>query len=250
MIDVSTRIIPATLAILAPADERVMRMNVSKISLCGAGLLLIAVGGLLYRGEAWGQGRNAKSEKAIDARAEEVQEGFIRDSVKLALEYEEAGLLEKSKQVLEAVVKLKDDLPGVREKIKKLDEQLLTANNVDAEVDASKGWGGPIGQVYKGQKVRFEASGTYRFVTNLTLDTTGFSKTDPINDLAEGVPVGSLIGMVINKDKKTEIFYVGPGVDYSPKDDGVLFLKLNLPSGHKSSGKLKVKISGNIQTPR
>jgi hypothetical protein len=235
-------------------------MTGKKRTLCGVGLLLLfAICGIIACWQplspAWGQTKNGKSkrddktsEKSIDSRAEEVQESFIRDSVKLARDYEEAGLLEKSKQVLETVVKLKEDLPGLREKINSIDEELLSANTVEAEVDASKGWGSPVGQVYKNQTVRFQASGTYRFVTNLNLDPTGFSKRDPITDLAEGVPVGALIGMVLDKDKKTEIFLVSSATDYAPKVDGLLFLKVNLPAGHKSAGKLKVKISGNIQT--
>jgi hypothetical protein len=235
-------------------------MTIKMRILYGVGvLLLLASGGMMVREEpssqAQGQTKNSKSKKddkasvkAIDIRAEEVQESFIRDSVKLARDYEDAGLLEKSKQVLETIVKLKDDLPGLKDKIKTLDEELLSANNAEVEIDASKGWGNPIGQVYKNQTVRFQASGSYRLVTNLNLDATGFSNRDPITDLAEGVPLGALIGMVVDKDKKTEIFLVSSATDYSPKMDGILFLKINLPLGHKSSGKLKVKISGNIET--
>ncbi len=210
---------------------------------------------------AWGQTKTGKpatakggkkkddknTEKSIDVRAEEIQESFVREFVDLAKDYEEAGMLEKSKSVLETLMKLNSDLPGVKEKIKTLDEQLLSANDIELDVDVNNGWGNAIARVSKNQPVRFLVSGSYKFAASYNIDAAGLNKFDPINGLIEGVPVGALAGMIVTQDQKTNIFLIGGGQDVTPKEDGVLFLKINLPQGHKSSGKLKVKISGNIQ---
>ena len=51
-------------------------------------------------------------------------------------------------------------------------------------------------------------------------------------------------------DKSTKIgdpFEIGASKEFTPKEDGVLLLNINLPQGHKSTGKLLVRIAGHIK---
>ena len=49
------------------------------------------------------------------------------------------------------------------------------------------------------------------------------------------------------KDKVGEPFEVGTSKEFTPKEDGILLLNVNLPAGHKSTGKLRVHVSGHIK---
>ena len=47
-------------------------------------------------------------------------------------------------------------------------------------------------------------------------------------------------------DKIGDPFEIGTNKEFTPKEDGVLLLNVNLPPGHKSTGKLRIRISGHI----
>ena len=49
-------------------------------------------------------------------------------------------------------------------------------------------------------------------------------------------------------DKVGEAFEIGTSREFTPREDGVLLLRVNLPPGHKSSGKLKVRTSGHVKS--
>ena len=42
-----------------------------------------------------------------------------------------------------------------------------------------------------------------------------------------------------SNDKVGEAFEIGANKEFTPKEDGVLHLNVNLPAGHKSTGKLR-----------
>jgi hypothetical protein len=49
------------------------------------------------------------------------------------------------------------------------------------------------------------------------------------------------------KDKPGKPFLIGEGGDYTPKETGNLFLRVNSPPDSKHIGKLKVAISGYVK---
>jgi len=70
--------------------------------------------------------------------------------------------------------------------------------------------------------------------------------------MAAGVPGGALMGMIVGKDqagksKPGKPFKIGSGSVFTPKHDGLLFLRVNLPPGHKCKGKISVTMSGYIR---
>lgn len=187
--------------------------------------------------------------KAIDVRAQKSQETYIRDALELSKSYEDAGQLEKSKAMLESVLKLNNRVPGLKAKIKELNEGILNSNPADFELDTSLGWGEPRALVYKGRSFRVQAAGTYSFVVNQTLDPEGFPNEDPTKDMTSGVRCGALMGIIITNGKPGKPFPIGQENEVTPKDDGLLFLRINAPAGHKCIGKLKVQLSGYVRTP-
>lgn len=202
-----------------------------------------------------GQGNSKKSSRnskkpnviALDAKAERLQSGFSKEAAVLAAEYERAGQLEKSKQLLELLLQIEPRAAGVRDKIAQLDETILSANEFQFEVDVSRGWGKPLAAVVEGRTFRIQAAESYRFVAHLSVGPRGFPTENPINDMSADAPCGALIGMVVSKGKSGKPFRVGESRQFSPKQDGVLFLRVNAPAGHKSTGRLKVTLSGHIR---
>ena len=71
-------------------------------------------------------------------------------------------------------------------------------------------------------------------------------------------PPGSLVGVVMppqkaqgekdaNQHRAGRAFFIGSESEHNPTEDGYIYLKLNVPPGSKSAGKIRVTISGNFQ---
>ena len=213
--------------------------------------------GLLVSPEAHCQSGAAKSNRnkpvstrAIDMKASQLLDGFIKESLSVALEYEQAGEPQKAKQVLETVLTFHPDAEGIKDKIKSIDEQLLSANEVKVEIEPGAGWGSPVAAVTKGQKIRIQSSGTYRVVLTATLGPEGLPTGDAVKgELAGNVPCGALMGIVIAKDKPGRPFAIGSNREYTPDQDGVLVLRLNTPPGSKCTGRVTATLSGHLGRP-
>lgn len=185
--------------------------------------------------------------KKLDADAKNLQEAFIRGAAELARSYEQAGDLERSKKLLQTILKIDSKIPGVKEKIKKLDEEILTSNELEVEIDVSKGWGEPLGRVTQGQPFRVQAEGKYKFIANVTVGPGGFPTQDPTKDMAKNIACGAMMGLMLDaKGKPGRPFSIGENEEITPKQDGILFLAVNVPPGSRCNGKLRVKLSGYV----
>jgi hypothetical protein len=183
-------------------------------------------------------------------KASQLLDGFVKDSLSVALEYEQAGEPQKAKHVLETVLTFHPDADGIKEKIKALDERLLSANEAKVEIEPGAGWGSPVAAVTKGQTIRIEAGGTYRVVLTATLGPEGLPTGDALKgELAGNVPCGALMGIVIAKDKPGRPFAIGSSREYTPDQDGMLFLRLNTPPGGKCTGRITATLSGQLSRP-
>ncbi len=202
--------------------------------------------------------KNSKSKKpinskALDVRLEKAEELFIRETLDVAKQFEDAGRLEKSRRLYQSVLKIRPNYSKIREKIKTIEETLLSSNEHEFVIDVTQGWGPPRARVFKEKVVRVQASGTYRFITNLQLGPNGFSTKNPEKgSMAAGVPGGALMGMIVGKDKAGKPkpgkpFKIGSSSEFTPKNDGLLFLRVNLPPGHKCNGKISVTMSGYVR---
>lgn len=225
---------------------------------CVAGVWLVTGSGLgsAVHGQDRKSGRtkgaDKPSPKVLDARAEQAFDQFIRETAELARQYEEAGQYQKSKQLLESILKLRPQLTGAKKKIQELDEAMLSVNELEFDVDVGHGWGPPRARVFAEKPLRVKADGSYRFLVNRTVGPEGFPTKEPEkSDMAAQVPCGALMGLIVGKDKSGKPkagkpFPLGAGGDVTPKQDGLLFVRMNLPPGHQSNGRISVQLSGAV----
>lgn len=190
----------------------------------------------------------------LEVRAKKAREQYIRDAFDLSREYEQAGLLEESKSMLQSMLRLDADLPGVKEKIDQINESILSRNDSQIDLDVSKGWGDPIGRVEKDRPVRIKAAGTYKFSAQATLTPLGYPSGDPVKEMARGVTCGALMAIIVPIDdrgrpgKPGQPIEIGTEKEITPRETGLLFLSVNAPPEHRSTGKLTVELSGYVQT--
>ena len=143
------------------------------------------------------KGKKPASVQAIDSKVQRFQKSFLREAIELSRSYEDAGQLSKSRQMLKLILKVNPETKGVREKIKQIDEQMLSANELDFEVDTSRGWSQPVAIVYRDRPFRVQADGNFRFVTSLPVGPAGFPVADTVRDMAAGFRCAALIGVVV-----------------------------------------------------
>lgn len=188
----------------------------------------------------------------FEQRAKKTQDEFIKESVDLAKDLEEAGLYEDAKAVLETIGKVKDDVPGLKEKLQALKESALGSNKSSIDLDVAKGWTDPVGRVEKGKPFRVESTGTYKFSAMATLGPKGYPTDDLQKEMVPGARCGALCALIVPVDDKgkpgkpLDPIEIGEARDINPKENGLLFLSVNLPPGHKSTGKIDVVLSGHI----
>lgn len=195
--------------------------------------------------------------KKLDVRMEDVQKSFIKDTATLIRDFEEAGQPERAKLLLEVLLKLDPKNDSIQKKLDSLNDQILNQSEFEFELDVSKSWV-QVGVVTGGKLARITAEGDYKFDAAGKLTADGVPSQDPANDMVSGVPMGTLMGALMpanpqpnrnnngNPNKPTP-FAVKSEHEWTPKQDGVLLLKLNFPAGTKCTGKLKLKVSGMLK---
>ena len=205
---------------------------------------------LLAQGKSKPKGKPNVNIKEVDAQAERNLDSFIRAQAELAKSYENAEELEKAKAMLASILKVKPDQPGVASKIKELEDTILTANEVSMDLDVSKGWGKGVAEVKKDKPFKINVDGDYRFITNSTVGPNGFPTDNPTKGMAPNVKCGQVMGLFFNGKKPGRPFPIGASKVITPKEDGILFLSVNVPPGSRCVGKLKVEMSGYVKERR
>ena len=188
--------------------------------------------------------------KQLELQVTNAEEQFVRTTVEAAKELEKGGLLSDAKKLLQKVAKVRADLPGLKDKIDELEESILSNNPFEFAVDTSRGWGDPVAAVQGGKPFRIQSKGSYRFNVQLVSGPTGFPTADPLHDMAKDIPAGALMGLIVAVDDKGKAkkpgqpFVVGDNKEVTPKENGLLFLTVNAPSGHKCTGEIDIQLSG------
>ena len=126
----------------------------------------------------------------LELRAKQAEEALAKEYISVATGFYDLGDVEKAKDFLIRLNDLKSGLPGVKEKIDELDEELMSSNSDRFTLDVSKGWGVAVAEVTKGDAFRVVASGDYKLSAQLSLDVNGLPSKDPIRDIAGAVPSG------------------------------------------------------------
>ena len=192
---------------------------------------------------------SASESKQIDARLEKLQETFAIESTAIIDGYEGSGQYERAKLLLEVLLKLDSKNESVKKRIADLDERILRRVESELKFNTGSDWT-LVGSVMKDKPARIEATGEYKLnlvAANISAD--GFPTEDVMRDLAGRVPMGALMGMIVTeaneKEKKPpEPFSIKSKHDFTPKQDGQLYLKINVPAGSKCIGDLKLKLNG------
>jgi hypothetical protein len=216
---------------------------------------------------AFGQPSTAKSKarpanppelKRLDAKVEEVRESFLRDTTKLILSFEDAGQYERAKMLLESLQKLDPKNQVVNSKIADLNRQMLDASEFEIDIDPGESWQ-PVGLVAKGKPLRILVSGDYKLLTSITATADGAPSDNPAEDMIPHVPFGAVMAVIANpaaaggpngsqqNNQRPKPFTVGSKYERPADQDGLLYLKVNVPPGAKCTGRLEAKISGATQ---
>ena len=211
-----------------------------------------------YGAAAEAQGRRPRagapgSVEALDDRSEDLERDYLTGLLQLAGDYEEAGQMDKVRDTLQAILRLKPDTQSVREKLQELDNAVFDANSIIIEVDAARSWVAIVA-VTRDQPIRLTAEGSYRFIVNDNVGPAGFSTEDRLQDMAAGVPAGALMGIIVPAPRPGQRqppepgspFAIGNELECTSDVNGTLLLRVNSPPGAKCIGKLRVMISGNI----
>lgn len=185
----------------------------------------------------------------LEVRAQEAEKTLAREYISIATGFYELGDIEKAKDFLLRLNDLKEGLPGVKEKIDELDEELMSSNSDRFSIDVGKGWGDAVAEVTKGDAFRIVAEGTYKMTAQLSLDVNGLPSKDPVRDLAVGIPLGALVGIIQGTDgKPSRPFAIKSGIEHTPRKSGLLYIRVNAPPNAKCTGKVQVRISGKVVT--
>ena len=215
---------------------------------CCAGVCLWLSPEISATARAQSKSKKGVNVKTLDVRSQKMQAGFLKDSLDLARDYESVGELEKAKRVYKALSRLNPQAKDVRDRLKRVENAILSANAFEVELDTSIGWGVPRARVTKGKPFQVQATGTYRFQAALPVGPAGFSTANPSKtDLAENIRCGALMGLVVGTNGKPgKPFLIGVKREITPKISGLLYLRVNSPAGSKCIGRLTVGLGGYV----
>ena len=224
-------------------------------------LLATLAASLFAVGPVAAQSRRPPSARELDAKAQQLRDTFVREAVTLADGFAEAKQPEKAMALLEAVLRVAPDAPGVEQKVEALNESVLSSGETTFDLPAGGAWV-PAGRVFEGQPYRIAAAGDYRLQLNGDVGPAGLPPGDPTAGYLPDRPLGALLGSHVaaadlrgprrpargGRDRGPEVFVLGErdGSEQTPEEDGMLFLRLNVPEGAKLNGKLRVTVSGRI----
>ncbi len=187
--------------------------------------------------------------KNLDIKADQLSSSFTRDAEELAGQYAEAGYPDKAKAILESALAVNPQSPTIQKKLEQVKENIMNSNDYDCDVNPARGWEPSGALVVENRPLRIKAEGTYKFdAGGGSVTAAGFVGNEPATDMVLGIPCGALMGAIVDGTKAGKPFLIGESLDFTPKDAGMLMLRVNAPAGNKNSGKLKVTISGFIQT--
>lgn len=196
-----------------------------------------------------GKSRPQANTKNLDIKADQLQSSFTRDAEELAAQYAEAGHPERAKAILESALAVNPQSASIQKKLDQVKEGIMNSNDYDFDVNPARGWEASGAVVFENRPLRIKADGTYKFDAGPgAVSAAGFSQKEPSQDMVAGIACGALMGMIVSDGKTGKPFLIGESLDFTPRESGSLLLRVNAPVGNKNSGKLKVSISGYIQT--
>lgn len=225
-------------------------MNLLTDFLRASTVILVAGAVMAPCGNAQSRDRRRENDppnlKQLEARASEAEKSLVEEYNQIAGEYYKQGEKEKALDMLARLQKLAPRMPGLKEEMKRISEELMQANGMEMEIDTSKSWGLPVAVVEEGRPFRIASLGDYKIDYKATITMEGLKSEDPNTDMIQEAPFGALIGVIVDGGEIGKPFAVRSGLEVHPKKSGQLFLRVNVPGGARCNGKIKVALSGNV----
>lgn len=193
--------------------------------------------------------------KRLDVKMEQVADMFMRDTASLITSYENIGQFDRARMLLEVVQKLDPGNVQIKQKLSELHEKILVANEFDFDIDSDASWQ-EVGAVQKGRIIRVKVAGDYKLSIGATAAADGVPNGAPGEGVVPGLSLGAVVGVILTpgmaaaltggkrSDKQPRPFLVGSAYEKPADQDGILYLKTNVPPGSKCVGKLKARVSG------
>ncbi|MFY9255496.1 MAG: hypothetical protein WAO83_18735 [Fuerstiella sp.] len=214
--------------------------------------LMVAVFGLMVQSVVNAQttrkrGEEVPTEKALAVRLEKAELQLVEEYKQVAEEFYKQGNKEKAMEMLGRLKQLNPKMDGLSDHITSINEELMQENQNEFELDTRKTWE-PIGNVMEGRPFRIAAAGDYKLTFSATVGVTGLAPDEESKDYIPGAPLGCLLATVVVDGKPGKPFPINAGLEHTPKKSGQVFLKVNVPEGARCVGKLKIQVSGYIDT--
>jgi hypothetical protein len=196
---------------------------------------------------------SATAVRALDTQADKARTEYLKSLGDLAKSYDDAGLTEKSKEIMEAILAVNPEDANAKKRLKEIGDAVYDKNEWKVNYDPAQPWMNAGVMLTKDQPVRFEAEGDYKVFVNETLGPDGYANDDPTKDLIAGIPMGALMGAMSppgqgnRRAEDVRPFNIGGKLEFTPKADGPVFLKVNAPPGAKVTGKIRLTIRGNFK---
>ncbi len=183
----------------------------------------------------------------LESRLKKAEETLISEYKDVAVQYYNQGDKEKSMQMLRRLKELNPRLEGLGDQIKQINEELMDENANEFDLDTKKPWE-PVGDVLEDKPFRIQSAGEFKITINATVNVDGLEPDKESKDYLPGAPLGRLLGVIVTDGKPGKPFPIGSQLEYTPKKGGTLYLKVNVPNDTRCFGRIKVKVSGYIQT--
>ena len=190
---------------------------------------------------------DAPNAKELEIRLEKAEAALVDEYTEVAKEFYDQGDKEMSMAMLRRLNQLNPKLSGLGDKIKLISEELMQENANEIELDTRKTWE-LVGNVFKDRAFRLQATGEYKMTNAATIGVDGLKPDEDSKDHIANAPLGCLLGVIVSDGKPGKPFPVKAELEYTPKESGQLFLKVNVPDGSRCIGKLKVRFSGYIDS--
>ena len=191
---------------------------------------------------------DAPSARELEERVLKAEAALIKEFKEVADEFYSQGEKEKAIKMLKRLKELDPKLKGLGDHIDSIGEELLQENLEDFEIDTRGVEWKQVGAVFGDKAFRIQSAGEYKMTYTAMVPVDGLKPDTETKDYIPGAPLGCLLGVIVTDGKPGKPFPVRSQLQHTPKEDGLLFLKVNVPQGTRCSGKLKVKVSGYIKT--
>ncbi len=183
----------------------------------------------------------------LEVRLSKAEEGLLKEYMDVAKEYLKNGDHAEALTVLKKVEHMNPKLDGLKQEMDRINEVLMQDNDFKFDLDVSKFWGNPVCEVTEGKAFRLTAVGEYKMNYSTAIPLAGLPTKEPATDHVAAAPFGALIGVIVTDGKPGEPFVVNDKLEHTPKKDGQLHLRVNVPAAAKCTGDIKIQMSGAVK---